>query len=136
LTPIADPFVFPFMKKAILVISLLGLALCSFAFAQTVTITASTPNAAEPGTNDAIFEATETVIGTISTSANYAVGSPSTATVNIADDETAGGGPTVTLFSNDPPRARPVLTPQPSPSPAAAARPLRSRFSSPTLAMH
>ncbi|MDH4475540.1 MAG: Calx-beta domain-containing protein [Verrucomicrobiaceae bacterium] len=48
--------------------------------------------------DDTVSEATETTILTISANAAYTVGSPSTATVNILDDDRS----TVTITANDP----------------------------------
>ena len=49
--------------------------------------------------DDAVLEGNETIIVTISTSSNYTVGTPNSATVNIADNETEV--PTVTIVATD-----------------------------------
>lgn len=46
-------------------------------------------------TDDTVFEGTETVIVTLSSNANYSIGSPSSATVTIADNEAAPPGATI-----------------------------------------
>jgi hypothetical protein len=45
--------------------------------------------------DDNVFEGNETVIITLSNNASYTVGSPNSATVTIADDETAPLGPSI-----------------------------------------
>jgi hypothetical protein len=49
--------------------------------------------------DDALVEGAETVVRTVSANANYIVGSPSQATVTIADNESL---PTVTISATDP----------------------------------
>ncbi len=51
--------------------------------------------------DDALVEGTETVIATLSANAAYTLGSPSSATVNIADDDTSGTLPIITVTSTD-----------------------------------
>ncbi len=60
-------------------------------------------------TNDALVEGTETAICTISTNANYTVGSPASATINITDDD-GTALPTVTIAATNANAAEPSTT--------------------------
>ena len=51
--------------------------------------------------DDTLVEGTETVIATLSANAAYTVGSPASATVNIADNDTGSKLPVITLSSSD-----------------------------------
>ncbi len=68
--------------------------------AASVTIPSGSSSAAIIVTpiDDSLFEASETVIATLASSANYTIGSPSSATVTIADNDL----PTVTISATDP----------------------------------
>ena len=51
--------------------------------------------------DDTLVEGTETVVGTLTSNAAYTIGSPASATVNIADNDTSSGLPIVTIASSD-----------------------------------
>lgn len=60
--------------------------------------------------DDSLVEGTETAILTVASGTGYTVGSPSSATVNIADDDSASGLPTVSIAATNPNAAEPSTT--------------------------